>query len=188
VNGQFEAVWELHRFFTDRGIPYVIIGGIAVQRWGEPRLTIDVDLAILLPPGREDQQLQEIAAAFPPRLPDAVAFAVEHRVMPIDVPGASPADLSLALPGFEEDAIARAVDYEVGPARSVRLCTAEDLVVYKCVAGRPQDLLDLDGIVARRGEALDIGHIRRWVGEFGRITDDPEIVARFERAWESRPR
>jgi hypothetical protein len=70
----------------------------------------------------------------------------------------------------------------------VRLCTAEDLVVYKCVAGRPQDLLDLDSIVARRGEALDIGRIRHWVGEFGRITDDPEIVARFERAWESRPR
>jgi hypothetical protein len=46
VNGQFEAAWQLHRFLTERRIPYVIVGGIAVQRWGEPRLTIDVDLAI----------------------------------------------------------------------------------------------------------------------------------------------
>jgi hypothetical protein len=188
VNGQFEAAWQLHRFLTERDIPYVVIGGVAVQRWGEPRLTIDVDLAILLPAGGEERHLREIAVAFPPRLKDAVAFALEHRVLPIDVPGASPADLSLALPGFEEEAIARAVDYDVGHDRAVRLCTAEDLVVYKCVAGRPQDVLDVESIVARQGDDLDADHVRRWVEEFARITDDREIVARFGRAWENRPR
>jgi len=35
---------------------------------------------------------------------------------------------------------------------------------------------------------LDVAHIRRWLQEFAQITDDGgEIVARFERAWESRP-
>jgi hypothetical protein len=188
VNGQLEAAWQLHRFLTDRDIPYVVIDGIAVQRWGEPRLTIDVDLAILLPPEAEEQRLGEIAAMFPPRLKDGVAFALEHRVLPVDVPGASPADLSLALPGFEEEAIARAIDYDVGEGRAVRLCTAEDLVVYKCVAGRPQDILDVESVVARQGDALRLGVVRRWVEEFGRITDDREIVARFERAWQRRPR
>ena len=104
------------------------------------------------------------------------------------MPGASPADLSLALPGFEEEAITRAVAYDVGQGRSVRLCTAEDLVVYKCVAGRPQDVMDVESIVARQGDSLDVAHIRRWVEEFAQITEDREIVARFERAWESRPR
>lgn len=187
MNGQFEAAWQLHRFLTERHIPYVIIGGVAVQRWGEPRLTVDVDLAILLPPGREEQPLREIAAAFPPRLKDGVRFALEHRVLPVDVPGAGPADLSLALPGFEAEAIARAVDYDVGQERAVRLCTAEDLVVYKCVAGRARDVLDVEGVVARQGEALDVQHVRRWLEDFARITDDREIVARFERAWASRP-
>ena len=167
MNGQFEAAWQLHRFLTDRDIPYIVIEGIAGQRWGEPR---------------------EIAAAFPARLKDAVAFALEHRVLPIDVPGASPADLSLALPGFEEEAIARAVAYDVGEGRTVRLCTAEDLVVYKCVAGRPQDVMDVESVVARQGDSLDVAHIRRWVEEFAQITEDREIVARFERAWASRPR
>lgn len=188
MNGQFEAAWQLHRFLSERNIPYVVIGGLAVQRWGEPRLTIDVDLAILLRAGAEEQRLREIAAAFTPRLKDAVAFALEHRVLPIDVPGASPVDLSLALPGFEEEAIARAVDYEVGPGRAVRLCTAGDLVVYKCVAGRPQDLLDVEGIVARQGDALDAARVRGWVTEFAQLTGDREIAARFERAWDSRPR
>jgi len=188
VNGQFEAAWQLHRFLTERNIPYVVIGGIAVQRWGEPRLTIDVDLAILLPAGGEEQRLRDIVATFPSRLKDVVAFALEHRVLPIDVPRASPADLSLALPGFEEEAIARAVSYDVGQGRIVRLCTAEDLVVYKCVAGRPQDVMDIEGVVARQGDSLDVAHIRRWVEEFAQITEDREVVARFERAWESRPR
>jgi len=188
VNGQFEAAWQLHRFLTERDIPYVIIGGIAVQCWGEPRLTIDVDLAILLPAGGEERRLREIAAAFPPRLKDAVAFALEHRLLPVDVPGASPADLSLALPGFEEEAIARAVAYDLGQRRSVRLCTAEDLVVYKCVAGRPQDVLDVESVVARQGDTLDVAHIRRWVEQFAQLTDEREIVGRFERARENRPR
>jgi len=188
VNGQLEAAWQLHCFLSARNIPYVVIGGIAVQRWGEPRLTIDVDLAILLRAGAEEQHLREIAAAFPPRLKDGVAFALEHRVLPIDVPGASPADLSLALPGFEEQAIARAIDYEVGSGRAVRLCTAEDLIVYKCVAGRPQDVLDVEGVIARQGDTLDPAHIRRWLAEFARLTGDDEIVARFERAWAARAR
>jgi hypothetical protein len=85
--------------------------------WGQPRLTIDVDLAILLPAGAEERRRREIAATFPPRLKDAVAFALEHRVLPIDVPEASPADLSLALPGFEEEAIARAVDERAWESR-----------------------------------------------------------------------
>jgi hypothetical protein len=84
VNGQFEAAWQLHRFLIERHIPYVIIGGIAAQRWGEPRLTIDVDLAILPPPDGEERALREIAAVFPPRLKDAVSFAVEHRVLPVE--------------------------------------------------------------------------------------------------------
>jgi hypothetical protein len=45
-----------------------------------------------------------------PRLKDAVAFALEHRVLPIDVPGASAADLSMALPGFEEAAQGDSLD------------------------------------------------------------------------------
>jgi hypothetical protein len=188
VNGQFEAAWQLHRFLSERSIPYVIIDGVAVQRWGEPRLTVDLDVAILLCAGAEERRLREIAAAFPPRLKDAVSFALEHRVLPIDVPGACPADLSLALPGFEEEAIGRAVDYEVGSGRAVRLCTAEDLVVYKCVAGRPQDVLDVEGIVARQGDALDAPHIHRWLDEFAQITGEGEIATRFEHVWRSRLR
>lgn len=183
MSAQLEAAWRLHLFFTARAIPYAIIGGIAVQRWGEPRFTRDVDVTILLEPGREEATLRALVEAFPPRLEDAVAFALEHRVLPVDVPGASEADISLGLPGYEEHVIARAVPYDVGGGRAVHLCTAEDVIIHKALAGRAKDLHDVEGIVARQGGRLDLAYVRRWLGELGRVAQDPEVAARFERIW-----
>lgn len=183
MNRQFETAWRLHTFLSARSIPYAIIGGIAVQRWGQPRLTRDVDLTVLLPQGREEAILHELAAAFPPRIENAVTFALEHRVLPVSVPGSSEADISLGLPGFEEHVIARAVGYDLGDGRQVRLCSAEDLIIHKALAGRPQDVLDIEGVVARHGTALDLAYLRRWLGELGRVADDPQVTARFERIW-----
>lgn len=158
-----------------------------MQRWGQPRLTRDVDLTMLLEPGREEPTLREIVAAFPPRIEDAVAFALAHRVLPVDVPGGSEADLSLGLPGYEEHVVTRAVPYDLGGGRQVRLCSAEDLIVHKALAGRPQDVLDIEGIVARQGKALDVAYVRRWLDELARTADDPEVRNRFERVWAARP-
>lgn len=188
MNLQFETAWRLHPFLSGRGIPYAIIGGIAVQRWGQPRLTRDVDFTILLPPGGEEAALREIAAAFPPRVEDAVAFALKHRVLPIEVPGGSEANLSLGLPGYEEHVVARSVAYDLGDGREVRLCSAEDLIIHKALAGRPQDVLDIEGIVARQGAALDVAYVRQWLLELARAADDPAVAARFERIWTDRGR
>jgi len=186
VNRQFETAWQLHRFLTARGIPYAIIGGLAVQRWGQPRLTRDVDVTVLLPAGREEPVLREIVAAFTPRIDDAVAFAIEHRVLPVEVEGGSEADISLGLPGYEEHVVDRTVPYDLGEGREVKLCSAEDLIVHKALAGRPQDLLDIEGVVARQGKALDVAYIRRWLGELASVAEEPEVAARFERIWAQR--
>jgi hypothetical protein len=37
--------------------------------------------------------------------------------------------------------------------------------------------------VARQGKALDVAYVRRWLVELGRVSDDPEVPARFERIW-----
>jgi len=185
VNLQFETAWRLHQFLTDRKIPYIIIGGIAVQRWGQPRLTRDVDLTILVPAGREEAVLGEILKSFPGRVEDALQFALVHRVLPVGLPGGSEADITLGLPGYEEGVMARAVDYDLGDGRAVRLCSAEDLIIHKALAGRPQDVLDIEGIVARQGAALDAAYVRRWLDELARLSDDPEVTARFERIWDA---
>lgn len=184
MNLQFETAWRLHQFLSEREILYVIIGGIAVQRWGQPRLTRDVDLTVLLQAGREEPVLREMLRAFPGRVDDALRFALVHRVLPVQVPGGSEADITLGLPGYEEGVIARAVDYDLGDGRVVRLCSAEDLIIHKAVAGRPQDVMDIEGIVARQRDRLNLAHLRRWLGEFSALLDDPAVAQRFERAWD----
>ncbi len=48
----FRSIQTLQRRLNKAGIPSVVIGGVAVATWGNPRVTRDVDLKVLL--GRED--------------------------------------------------------------------------------------------------------------------------------------
>jgi len=52
MNPQLKAALEIHQFFDKEGIPYALMGGIAVQHWGEPRFTRDVDITIMIPSGK----------------------------------------------------------------------------------------------------------------------------------------
>jgi hypothetical protein len=183
VNEQEHAAWELHVFLTRLGVPYVIIGGLAVRQWGEPRFTQDVDVTATLPLEDPVPLLREIAAHFPPRLPDAVDFARRHHVLLVRASNGAPLDISLGLPGYEEEVMARAVDWELEPGKVVHLCSAEDLIIHKAVAGRPQDLRDIEGIVYRQGPTLNIAIIRRWLRAFAEVLEQPDLPERFETPW-----
>jgi hypothetical protein len=50
VNQREQAAWEAHEYFTQLGVRYAFIGGTAVQFWGEPRFTADIDLTVATPP------------------------------------------------------------------------------------------------------------------------------------------
>lgn len=72
------AALELQRCLQHAAIPACIIGGLAVQRWGEPRATQDVDITVLAPPGDEAGAMDVLLSAFTlraggarPRLPVA---------------------------------------------------------------------------------------------------------------------
>lgn len=183
MNRLIEAALELHEFLTRHAIPYAMIGGVAVQAWGEPRLTIDLDITVLTPSEDIGPFVQLLLQQFAPRVPDPVGFARRTRVVLIQASNGCNVDISLGVPGYEEEVIRRAVDYEVAPGKTVRLCSAEDLIIHKAVAGRPQDLIDIEGIVYRQGDHLDVEYIRRWLKEFADVLEMPEILGRFERAW-----
>ena len=50
----FRAARQLQDFCDSRGWLSCFIGGIAVQRWGEPRVTRDLDLTLFAGFGQED--------------------------------------------------------------------------------------------------------------------------------------
>jgi hypothetical protein len=71
----FETARELQAFCDGQGWRSCFIGGIAVQRWGEPRVTRDVDLTVLAGFGSEDSFTVPLLAAYPARIEDAAEFA-----------------------------------------------------------------------------------------------------------------
>ena len=166
------ALQRLLAHFDNQGI---IIGGVAASLLGRPRLTADVD-AVLLLPIEELSLLMEVAAqeGLVPRIADAQDFARRHRVLLlrhqerwINV------DISLGLLPFEVEAVERGTVYQVGPL-AIRLPTPEDLIIFKAVAHRPKDLLDIQAIIESHPD-LDRRHIERWVREFARLLEMPEV-------------
>lgn len=79
---------------------------------------------------------------------------------------------------LEEEIVARATTYKVAKV-SVPLATPEDLVILKAIAGRPQDLLDIDALLAAF-PSLDRTRIRHWVKAFADVVDDRDIGGDLE--------
>ncbi len=183
MNLQEAAAWEIHSFLVRAGIPYAIIGGLAVQWWGEPRFTKDVDLTVMAPLDDPERFIRQVVEAFVPRIEDAVTFARRNRVILIRASNGCPIDVSMGLPGYEDEVMRRAVEVELEPGKAIRVCSAEDLVIHKAIAGRPRDVQDIEGIVYRQRNRLDVSVIRRWLRIFADLLDSPDIIERFERPW-----
>jgi hypothetical protein len=143
-------------------VPVCLIGGMVIARWGQPRATTDVDCSVLAPYGDEQRIVDTLLAHFRPRRPDARAFALDRRVLLQETEEGVKIDVALAAFPFEIEAIEHATAWTIAPGMVVRTCSAKHLVVYKLVAARPQDLLDVDSIVRRQGRRLDVDCIRRW--------------------------
>ncbi len=177
------VVWEIHQVLTQLKLPYAIIGGIAVQYWGEPRFTKDVDLTVLAPLESFPKTVELLLMQLSPRIDDAFEFALRHRVLLVQTSSGYPVDISFGLPGYEEEVIRRAIDHKLSPRKSVKLCSAEDLIIHKAIAGRVQDILDIQGVIARQGERLDTAYVRQWVSTFAELLENSEFSQRFEEAW-----
>ncbi|MBI4507015.1 MAG: nucleotidyl transferase AbiEii/AbiGii toxin family protein [Chloroflexi bacterium] len=173
---------EVGAFLEELAVPYAIIGGLAAQHWGEPRFTRDVDVAVLAPSAQEAALLEALAARFQPRLPDALAFARRHRVLLLQARDGTPIDVSLAIPGYEEEVMRRAVVADLPGLRTVRLVSAEDLIIHKCVAGRPRDIEDVERVLSRQGRAIDRPYVRRWLRAFAPLVTTHEVLGLFDQA------
>ena len=151
----FREARALQQVLTDRGWPFCFIGGVALQHWGEPRVTRDLDLTVFTGFGGEAPVVDGLLARYAGRRPDARAFALRHRVLLFSTPGGIAVDLALGALAFEAEMIGRATDVEFEPGVALRICTGEDLLVLKAFADRLQDRADVAGIARRRGRMLD---------------------------------
>ena len=145
---------------------YLLYGGLAAGLWGEPRYTEDVDLVLFLPERHayrflrvavkhgfsidEDLAIQQIQVSGWSRLPFGERKSPWHL------------DLTLGDSPFDKSALARRKQVELF-SRKVWVASPEDLLIYKLVAWRDRDVMDVHAIVKRQ-KTLDSPYLRKWIG------------------------
>jgi hypothetical protein len=169
---------KLARALDAAGIPYMVIGGQAVLLHGEPRLTRGIDITL----GVDATRLKRVLAAvegigLAAVVADVEAFIRTTNVLPVSYPPSGlRVDLIFSFTPYELEAIRRAVAV-IFDEVEVRFASAEDLIIHKLVAGRPRDIEDVSGVLARK-LSLDDGYILRWLESFREIVNR-DLVLEF---------
>ncbi len=150
----FRAAGELQDGLDKLRLPNCIIGGLALQAWGELRLTRDADFSVFTGFVDEERKVNEIFTIVTPRTSGAMDFALSNRVI-IGLFNTMPVDIGLAAFDYEARMIDRGVDFDFETGRTLRICSANDLVIMKMFAGRDRDFTDVIGVLKRSEELLD---------------------------------
>ena len=175
----FRLAAELQDICRRQQWPFCFIGGIAVQRWGEPRVTQDVDMTILTGFGDESSYIDHLLGKFAARVSDAAEFALRNRVLLLQSASGIGIDISLGGLPFEQLVVERASPFEFLPNIALVTCSAEDLVVLKSFADRPRDWVDVENVIARQSSVLDWAYIERSLSPLVEVKESPEILVRL---------
>lgn len=161
---------------------WYLFGAQAVQVWGTPRLTGDVDVTAELRGGDTASFVAAMReAGFDLRVRDIARFVKRTRVFPfVHRDSNIPVDVVLAGPGLEEEFLKRAIRVDIG-GTVLPVISPEDLIVTKLLAGRPKDIEDVHGILRERVGRLDLKRIRRTLARLGEAVAQPELTRLFER-------
>jgi len=176
----FWVAAELDDLLAGRGWRYCFIGGIALQRWGQPRLTNNIDLTILTGFDQEAGYIDELLRLYNGRVPDAREFALKHRVLLLATNEGIPIDIALGGITFEERLVSRATRYEFLPGLPLPTCSAEGLVVLKSFADRPRDWADVETILLRQEDRLDWGYIFEQLRPLCQLKNALKIIEHLE--------
>jgi len=182
-NDVLDAALRLQEFCRSKDWRFCFIGGLAVQKWGEPRVTDDVGLTLLTGLGTEAPFIDALLALdwVEPRIPRAREFAQARRVLLLQTKGGVGIDIAMGAFPFEEEAVRRGQEVALLPGWVLRLCTAEDLIVFKTFAARSQDWRDVEMTIVRQGDdALDWRYIHEQLRPLLELKEAPELFEQLE--------
>ncbi|MEO5511185.1 MAG: nucleotidyltransferase [Longimicrobiales bacterium] len=153
------SIEAIVRKLNDAGVPFLVVGGLAVVAHGYGRLTQDVDLVIQLDPVTIHRAFDALAAiGYRPIVQvDSAAFAdAEQRRRLIDEKGLTvlnfwsdthrdtPVDVFVSEPFDFEYEYRNAMVQEIADGVPIRVLRLSALIEMKKTAGRLQDLADIE--------------------------------------------
>lgn len=174
------AIADLTAALDSTGAPWMIIGGIAAIARGVKRFTTDIHAAIRGDAVEVASLIATLARRkIVPRIDGAERFATLNLVLLLKhAPSNVELDVSLAWTAFEHEAIEAAETVSFGVARAP-MARAEDLIVFKAIAGRGKDIEDATALLVLYPK-LDLERIRDRVRGLAELADAPELVAGLE--------
>jgi hypothetical protein len=184
MNNVFEAAAEVQRFCEERAWRFCFIGGIAVQRWADPRQTEDADVTLLTGFGGEEKFVDALLSHFQARAQGERETAILRRVLLVSASDGTGIDIALGALPFEERSITRASAWQLDTQLSIVTCSAEDLIVHKAFAARDLDWADVSNIVMRQGRKLNIDQIWEELRPLVALKEEPQILAKLQRIFE----
>lgn len=166
-----EAVAGLLADFNRRNIEYALAGGWAFSALIEPRATTDIDVLILLDRPSSESIRSLLAPLFESLVIHPAPMTMRGisiwRTVGVRRQKEIIVDFLLADSVFLRSALARK---RRTPLRGemISVVALEDLMLLKMLAGRLQDLADLEKIEARQTQLqIDWSYVERWKAELG---------------------
>ena len=176
-----QTLADLATKLSELGIPYMLIGGMANAIWGEPRATLDIDVTIEVDESRKDSVIDALCGCYDALVDSPQEFVGTTRVLPLRASSGVRIDLIFSLLPFEQEAIQRAVEIEIGGA-SVSVCTAEDLILLKIFSDRERDINDAHAVCLRQFKQLDLDYLEPRIDELSKLLNRPELMQQW-REW-----
>lgn len=150
---------QIVRVLNQKGVRFLVAGGVAVNGYGYLRVTKDVDIAVALdaPSFRAAVAALE-SIGYAPKIPvtaEMIAdpanrerWKVEKGMLVFqmwnDAHRETPVDLFTTLPFDFEEAFSAGTEETLAPGLKVRLVPLDLLIAMKQKAARPRDLDDID--------------------------------------------
>lgn len=158
-------------------------GNCSETVYGSGRTTIDVDLIVRTDISTLDLVYKAFTRDFDPVKDNSLEFFKTYYVLPLlHKTLNSKLDVSAALSEFERKALQRARRLRYGSATG-DFCSPEDLILFKLVANRDRDLIDVKDIITRNKDRLDQAYLRTTAQQFREVerSDVPENLEKFLR-------
>jgi hypothetical protein len=163
--------------FAISGVDYLLVGSVASAAYGEPRLTLDIDVVAALTVA----QLPPFLSFFPaPEFyvsSDAAAEAVRSEKQFNIIHPASGWKVDIIVKKadeFDRSRFARKRSIPVYPDRPASVASPDDIIIKKMEyyreGGSEKHLRDISGILRVSGDGLDLPYIDRWAARKG-LTD-----------------
>jgi hypothetical protein len=162
-----EKVLAVDRALGKGAIPHAISGALALAYYGEPQVTIDIDVNVFVPADAwpEIQQALE---------PLAIDIGTDMRELACHKDARLLWDRNRVHLFFSYDelhaampALARRVPFT---GSTISIVSPEHLIVRKAMLDRPKDWLDIEAILIAT-EPLDLAEIEAWLRRLAGVND-----------------